>query len=99
MKVKKPDSVAILRVELDRVYDKLFPLLAWRAILVDGIGAKKARLGLPALDSVREQEVLDRCRSSLKAAGKSEETIALTVESLKALMASARSQEKAASRR
>ena len=64
-----PQELTAYRETLDRLDAALMYLLAERFSVTESIGQLKAERDLPALDSRREDEQLERLRTIAKAAG------------------------------
>jgi chorismate mutase len=60
---KVPDELLALREQIDSIDEDMLDLLARRFKVTARVGELKAEVGLDSMDSVREQEKLDRLRS------------------------------------
>lgn len=60
---KVPDELLALRDQIDSIDEDMMDLLARRFKVTARVGELKAEAGLDSVDSVREQEKLERLRS------------------------------------
>ena len=60
---KVPDELLALREQIDSIDEDMLDLLARRFKVTARVGELKAEVGLDSMDSVREQEKLERLRS------------------------------------
>ena len=60
---KVPDELLALREQIDSIDEDMLDLLARRFKVTARVGELKAEAGLDSVDSVREQEKLERLRS------------------------------------